>query len=182
MNILEKLQNDANGISVLYVEDNDDIRLETVRFLKRFFTALDVCKNGIEGLENYKHNKQDIVITDIKMPFMSGLEMSNEIKKLNRKIEIIVTSAFNDSDLLLKAIEIGVHQYILKPVDLSLFAATLLKAIQLVKTEKKVQALYERVQNILNFQDNLVFTVDNSDITACNKAFLNFLVLQVLEI
>jgi len=65
-------------------------------FLNKIFTKLDAVENGEEGLKKYTQNHYDIVITDIQMPKMDGLEMISRIKELHEKQEIIVVSAYND--------------------------------------------------------------------------------------
>lgn len=178
MSILKQLQEIAQDITVLYVEDDEEIREQTGSYLKRFFNSVEVCKNGKDGLDSYALKHHDIVITDIKMPIMDGLEMSLEIKKLNRKAEIILITAFSETELLLKAIDIGVEQYIIKPINAAIFASTLIKTIRLIKLEKHTQILHQRIQNILNFQDNLLFVTDLKHINSCNKAFLKFFRLE----
>jgi diguanylate cyclase (GGDEF)-like protein/PAS domain S-box-containing protein len=106
--------------TVLYVEDDDNTREEIAFFLEKFVKTLIVAKNGQEGLDLYKKNFPDLIITDIQMPIMNGIEMSREIKILNKNIPIIITTAFNETDYLLNAINSGVDKYILKPVNLKI--------------------------------------------------------------
>jgi YesN/AraC family two-component response regulator len=85
-------------------------------FLLPRVKKLDQAKDGKEGLELYKTNKHDVIVTDIKMPVMNGFEMSRAIKLINKEIPIIITTAYNDTELLIESIEIGVRQFILKPI------------------------------------------------------------------
>jgi diguanylate cyclase (GGDEF)-like protein len=174
MSILTQLQTEAASLCVLYIEDEEAIAKQVSAFLKKFFASVDVCKNGAEGLENYRQKRQDIVVTDIAMPVMDGLTMSKAIKELTPNAEIIVTTAHAEQDLLLKAIDIGVEQYVLKPIEPSIFATALLKAIKVIKLEKRTKALNEKISNILNFQDNLIFLTDQDGILLCNQPFLKF--------
>ncbi len=174
MGILSKLQDQARTISLLYVEDEESLRVQTSAFLEKFFTSLHVCKNGREGLESFKKFKQDIVVSDIRMPELDGLLMCEEIRKIEPKAEIIITTAFSEKEQLLKAIDLGVNQYLIKPIDSSLFATELLKSIRIIKLEHRTKMLMEKIQNIINFQDDLVCLSDLRSITACNKAFLTF--------
>lgn len=181
MGILNLLKEESAGISLLYVEDERSIREQTAAFLQRFFDPIEVCRDGKEGLASYEKRRHDIVVTDIRMPQMDGLAMSKEIKKLNKKAEIVITTAFSEKELLLEAIDIGVEQYVLKPIEGSLFASALLKTIRTLRLEKRTQMLYERIQNILNFQDNLLFVTDLEHINTCNRAFLRFFAFSGLK-
>lgn len=107
--------------SVLYVEDEDLIREHTVDIFNTFFNSVEEASDGLEGLEKYKENENqngkffDLVVTDIMMPNMDGLTMIKEIMKLNPEQHIIVTSAHNESNLLIDLIQQGITNFIMKP-------------------------------------------------------------------
>ena len=104
-------------LKVLLVEDEDSIsRLLKEAVADSFYTFL-IAKDGLEGIALFKKLKPDIVITDIMMPHMSGLEMAQELRKINPDIHIIVLSAFSEKEKLLSAIDIGINKYFLKPFD-----------------------------------------------------------------
>jgi DNA-binding response OmpR family regulator len=104
-------------LKVLLVEDEESIsRLLKEAVADSFYTFL-IAKDGLEGIALFKKLKPDIVITDIMMPRMSGLEMAQELRKLNPDIHIIVLSAFSEKEKLLSAIDIGINKYFLKPFD-----------------------------------------------------------------
>lgn len=103
-------------ISILYVEDDDTTRENLFNFLSRRFRIVYTARDGKEGLDLFKDKNPDIVITDIRMPVMDGLRMAEEIKKINNDTPVIVTTAFGDAPYLIKAIEIEIDGYILKPI------------------------------------------------------------------
>ncbi len=103
-------------ISVLYVEDQPDIQEEFVDILSLFVDEVFVAANGEEGLRAYNEKLPDIIITDIQMPIMSGLQMIQKIREDNKDIPVVVTTAFNENKYLLEAIALGVEHYLLKPV------------------------------------------------------------------
>ena len=82
-------------ITVLYVEDEDMMRESVVTLLKRRFKEVLVACNGAEALDIFKKNKVDIIITDLQMPVMDGMELSKHIREIN-STPIVVVSAFND--------------------------------------------------------------------------------------
>ena len=80
------------GLSVLYVEDDEEIREQLARILRRRVGALYLAGNGLEGVEAYRRHRPDLVITDILMPLMDGLAMAAEIRRDSRTTPIIVTT------------------------------------------------------------------------------------------
>ncbi len=126
------------SITLLYVEDDTNAREETAFFLENKVQKLYQAKDGQEGIQIFKdhQDKIDIIITDIQMPNMNGLDMASEIKILNQDIPIIITSAFNDSDYLFKAIEVGISHYVTKPVDLMQLIQKLIQIAQNINMKK----------------------------------------------
>ena len=109
------------NITILYAEDEKDLREVTHQILKGFTKKQYVAQNGQEGLELFKKYEKeiDLIITDVNMPILNGLDMVKEIKKINMNIPIIVATAFSNKEYLLEAIDIGVDKYVLKPIDIS---------------------------------------------------------------
>ena len=105
-------------ISLLYVEDDPATREQLGFLLKRSVSKLYVAANGRQGIELFRAHAPDIVITDIMMPVMNGLDMAREIRKQNPDCQIIVLTAYSDTGYLLDSISIGINHYIQKPVDL----------------------------------------------------------------
>jgi len=106
---MNKLFDFAKTLKVLYVEDNEEARESTVALLSNIFNNIETGVDGKDGLEKFKKQKFDLVITDILMPRMNGLEMIEEIKKIDKNIPIIIISAYNGNDYLLKSIKLGVR-------------------------------------------------------------------------
>jgi PAS domain S-box-containing protein len=115
-------------ISVLYVEDEKMIRDEIIDILEGETASFYVAKNGKEGLELFKEYKPDLVLTDIRMPEMDGIEMSKAILQLEPGVPIIISSAFNDSEYFLESIRLGIHYYLIKPINIKELFCTLEKA------------------------------------------------------
>ena len=104
-------------LRVLYVEDEDVVRNTIYEMLRRRITDVYVASDGREGLQMFQEYNPELVITDIRMPHMDGLEMITNIKRLNSDVQIIITSAHSESEYFLKAIDIGIDKFVLKPVD-----------------------------------------------------------------
>ena len=117
MDNINEIINFSKKLNVLYVEDNKAVREMTLLILKDLFNKVIVAENGREGIEKFKDNKIDLIISDVTMPIMDGLEMSQEIKKLNPNIPIVILSAHNDEEFIQKANLFGVDKYLIKPLN-----------------------------------------------------------------
>lgn len=102
--------------AVLYVEDAEMMREALAYYLRRRLGKLDVAGNGKEGLELFGQNHYDLVLTDIRMPVMDGLEMAQAIKAKNPLTPVIILTAHSESDYVSRAEKIGVDRYLKKPV------------------------------------------------------------------
>jgi DNA-binding NtrC family response regulator len=120
--------NEKVPITILYVEDEPDLRERIRIVLNMYFTHVIVAANGKEGLELFTHHLPDIVVSDIKMPVMDGLEFTKRIRKAAPETPVILTTAFTETDYLLKAIELGVTAYVRKPLDCRLLVETITHA------------------------------------------------------
>lgn len=127
-------------LKLLYVEDETDTREELSRFLKRRIGSLVTAANGMEGLEKFKLHQPDLVITDLRMPEMSGMEMLEQIRLIDPICPVIIISALSDSATLLDAVQKGIAHYVVKPVDPS--------ELQLVLEKVNEQIRHRRSQLI----------------------------------
>lgn len=150
-------QGEKLAISVLYVEDEEITRSAVARMLKRRVLNVYEAENGQEGLEMYMQYRPDIVISDIRMPVLDGMEMSKEIKGLDKNSKIILTTAHSDAGILINSIEVGIDKYILKPLDMVSLFSSVEKCAENIMLEKKIQQqnkekdeLIAKLQNALN--------------------------------
>lgn len=125
--------------TLLYVEDEEEVREFLKKRLERKVKKLYVAKDGVEGLESFCENRPDFVLTDVTMPNLNGIDMAIKIREIDPKIPIIIMSAHSDTSYLLKSIEIGVHNYLLKPIDKNKLYDTLENAIKSNFLEKEVE-------------------------------------------
>lgn len=104
-------------LKILLVEDEENLARLLKDAIGDNFYSFTIAKDGVEGIELFKKIKPDIVITDIMMPRMSGLDMAKELKRINPKTPIIILSAFSEKEKLFSAIDVGITKYFLKPFD-----------------------------------------------------------------
>jgi len=187
-------------INILYVEDEDEVRTLTTGVLSKFVNSIITATNGLEGLEIFRdHNKEgskleeiDLIITDINMPKMDGLEMLEETYKIDHTTPAIVTTAHNDADFLKHAINLRVRGYVSKPLNLhDLIDAILLSVestflrkelIQMNKNlELKIEEKTIELRSILDSQENMILVLDENRLSSVNKTLLDFFGLSSID-
>ncbi|MDZ7817136.1 MAG: response regulator transcription factor [Aliarcobacter sp.] len=104
-------------LKILIVEDEKRLAQLLKDAISDTFFSVVIAKDGKEGLKKFKTFKPDIIITDIMMPYCDGLEMTQKIKEDDELIPIIVLSAHSEKEKLLKAIDLGINKYFIKPFD-----------------------------------------------------------------
>ncbi|WP_298753447.1 response regulator [uncultured Arcobacter sp.] len=125
--------------SILYVEDEINVQNELAEFLENFCDNLYTANNGFEGLELFKKYTPEIIITDIKMPTMDGLEMTTKIKEISEDVSIVFTTAFSDVLYFQEAIELQVEGFILKPISLDALDKKLCNLISSYELKKELE-------------------------------------------
>lgn len=108
-----------NTLTLLYVEDEESVRKEMTKLLSYVFKNIIPAVDGQDGLNKFKENKDeiDIILSDISMPVLNGLEMMKEIKKIDNTIPTVFLTAHEDKSYLLESINIQITQYIIKPIS-----------------------------------------------------------------
>jgi DNA-binding response OmpR family regulator len=147
----------TKNLKILFVEDEKSIRVSLKETIGDEFKSFTTASDGVDGLNKFLNNKFDLIISDISMPKMSGLEMIAEIKKISKDIPIILLSAYSDKDKLLQAIDIGVTKYLIKPIDPEELLETILKITEQNQENEILQLkksyFYDLNKNILYFKD-----------------------------
>lgn len=134
---------------LLLVEDDEESRQVLHRLLGTFFHNIELCSNGEEAWKIYQQGIIDIVITDISMPKMSGLELIANIRQKNKSLPILILSAFNEPEYFIQSIEYGIDGYLLKPFNYEQFYTILSKVITRIENEKRVQLYSENLEKML---------------------------------
>ncbi|QWV99260.1 response regulator [Geomonas nitrogeniifigens] len=132
----------GNGFTLLYVEDDEITRQTVLTLLGRRFPGLVLhsARNGGEAMKLYGTYAPDLVVTDIKMPVMSGIEMARRLLERTPSLPVIVTSAHSDMQYLLESIELGIARYVLKPIDSGKLFAAIDACLNTLSLERELQA------------------------------------------
>ena len=140
-----------SDLSLLYVEDEASTREQVSRILSTRGYQVTVAENGEQGLELFSRQTPDIVLTDIMMPRLNGLEMARAMRATSPEIQIACMTAFSDTSYLIDAIDIGIGQFVLKPIEFHrLFAALdrCQKVVELRRHQKALEAENLRTKKI----------------------------------
>lgn len=124
-------------IKILYIEDDPFIRQSAIEYLSYYCDNIFEAQDGLEGFEKYKEIEPDIIISDIQMPKLDGLSLVEKIRKEDDKTQIIILTAHADTDYLLKAVELKLLKYLVKPVSESTLLPVLKNALEYIEDKTK---------------------------------------------
>jgi len=136
----------SKPLRVLYVEDDLRIRNNYEKVFKEMFRQVDLAADGAEGVKAFIQSPYDIVITDINMPNMNGIEMIQNIFEKHPEQSIIVTSAHDEPQYLLELIELGIEKFLIKPLDFSKMIAVLFRTCRRLHQLKELQDYQNRIE------------------------------------
>jgi len=145
---------------ILYIEDDDITRENISSYLKRQCKELHIAKNGEEGLDAFDKYTPDIVITDIEMPKLNGLDMAKKIRKKSPSAQIIITTAYTSNEYLLQAVNLHLVQYIVKPISLPKLTSAL---------QDCDEFLEEEIETKKNFAENIFYDIYTKELIKENE-------------
>jgi C4-dicarboxylate-specific signal transduction histidine kinase len=137
--------------SILYLEDDKMIQKELINILECFCEDLYIADDGVEGLEYYEKHDPQLIISDIQMPNMDGIEFAKKVKEDNKNKKIIFITAFSDTKYLKDAIDLQVSGYILKPLNVQV----LIQKVEEIAQEFAIKEELEHKNKLLLQQSKL---------------------------
>lgn len=143
---IELLLEKSKHLKVLYVEDDDASRDSTLQSLNIFFEDITLADNGEEGYEAFVDSKFDLIITDLRMPVLSGEEMIEKIRQIDSEIIILILSADVSAKSFTKTIRAGIEGYLLKPIDIEQFVALIKKSVDNIINKKEMKNYKENLE------------------------------------
>ncbi|WP_026894901.1 response regulator [Clostridiisalibacter paucivorans] len=129
INVLQK-------IKILYVEDEPITRNQVYRFLKKRVGKTITAENGEDGIRKFIEYKPDLIITDLVMPDMSGIEMMRKIRQQGFRCPFIITSALSDANTILETVDLKIEKYLIKPVNIDILMKNLVQIATEILEEK----------------------------------------------
>ena len=172
------LEKYGRELSVLFVEDDEGISKEMNFLLGDIFTKVDSGFDGIEGLSKYNQYFQanekyyDLLITDIRMPNMNGIELIKNIYSINPSQKVIVLSAHNESEYLMELVNIGIAQFILKPIDYNNFLDVIYKVSKMIYEDKLLNNNDKKeISPFINITDELIWNKELKQLFLNNNIF-----------
>ncbi len=152
---IERIKELTGKLTVLYVEDETVVHQQIVGILKLFFGRIISAYNGQEGLELLRNNQVDLVITDIQMPQLNGLDMVAHIRKEMPFLPVIITTAFNDQDYFIRSIDLRIDKYLLKPIQQKSAEAVFYSVAKMIDDRHKAEELeHKKLQERINKVSN----------------------------
>ncbi|APW64347.1 DNA-binding response regulator [Poseidonibacter parvus] len=142
-----------NKIKVLYVEDDDIARENGIEYLENYFEYIYESSDALSALKLYEKHQPHLIITDIQMPKLNGLEFIQRIREKDKKVQVIVISAFSNKEYLFKAIELQLVKYLIKPLKEQEFQEALSLCIESINNDSS---------NIYKLNSDYTFDIFNS--------------------
>lgn len=179
--ILQELKKISADYSLLYIEDNEGLRTNLAKLLNKFFKDIHTAENGKIGFDMFKKYHPDIIITDINMPEMNGLEMAQKIHDISPSSKMIIMSAYDEKEYLHQAINVGIFRYLNKPAKTEALMQTLYEALLVIQKEEDNMLLHVQMQDIFNYQNNIIIMLKNKVPILVNHRFLDFFDVERIE-
>jgi CheY-like chemotaxis protein len=184
---VDNLKDFIKTLNVLYVEDEISAREISTKILKIFFNSVDAKENGLEGYlafkEKYLNNERyDLIISDINMPILDGMEMLEKIREMDTQVPVIFITARHESDILLRAIELQISDFIIKPLSIDTISTIINKASEklflintLLKKNTELELYLKTIEQIA-----FIIKMDlDFNITYINELFCNIMACEM---
>ncbi len=168
-----------SNLTLLYAEDDLQSRKNYAFVLEEYFSTVYLAEDGREALDLYHEKKPDVLLLDISMPFINGLDVAKFIRTTNKDIPIIMLTAHADQEKLLTAIPLGLSKYLLKPIDDRSLIQAVIKTIQELKNRDIISIGENLLWNKTNA--NLFYNEENIKLTKKEHKLVAFLVRSLGE-
>ena len=163
------------NFTILYVEDDEMVRKNAVEYLNRLCKEVYEAKDGKEAIGIWQDLNPDIIITDISMPKLNGIDMASYIRSKDKDVQIIIATAHSDTEYLLKAVELQLVKYIIKPITKDKLINALELSLGLIEDKSKFN-LYLSKTHRYNAYEKVIYNNDKEiKLTKNETLFLDLL-------
>ncbi|MCV6606900.1 MAG: response regulator [Campylobacterales bacterium] len=156
LGVLEKLKD----YNLLFIENEQGIRDNFQELFSLLFNNVYVGKDGLEGLELYKKHSPDLIITDIKMPNMDGIQLTKKIRERDNKTSIVIISAHTEQELLMESIPLHLVDYVVKPLNQTKLNSVFTKFLKENQIEEFVYD-YEKSKTVVKGEEHVLSLKEN---------------------
>jgi len=177
-NVIDNIVKYTKDLKVLFIEDDFNSRVQTLKMLENFFLTVVTAVDGLDALQKFEKQEFDIIFSDINMPKLNGIEFIKQVRNKNNHIPIVMISAYDNSPYLLSCIEIGIEGYLIKPIEIGQFLKVLQKIVD------KVYDIVENANNIILLEGDYCWNKSTKklskdgeiSLTSNESKFLDFLI------
>lgn len=163
------------NFTILYVEDDAQVRRGAVEYLRRMCKKVLEAKDGKEAIGIYKKERPDIIITDINMPKLNGLDMARYIRSEDKEVQIIVATAHSDTDYLMQAVELQLVKYLIKPITQAKLLSALKQSVSLIEDKSKFTLALSATCSYNAYSQLILEGDDEIKLTKNERLFLDLL-------
>jgi len=163
--------------TILYAEDDQEARENLAIILQQYFDIVYTASNGKEALDFYHEKHPDILLLDISMPSLNGLDVARTVRQADLSTPIIILSAHSDREKLLSAVNLKLDAYLLKPIDTTELTKTILKLIDQIENKEIIHLRKDLIWNRKN--TNLIYKEQQVKITKKERLLLKILTKHI---
>lgn len=173
---MQNIKSKLKTVTILYAEDEEGIRKNITKTLRYYAKKVFEATNGKEALELYEENRPDIIISDIHMPIMDGIDFIKEIRKVDKTTPVVMITAHTDKKYLLEAVELHMEKYIVKPINTKILFETLGKCLEALNFDEIVTLSCDK-DYTYDFGDKKLKY--KNDVILLNKKEISFMELLI---
>lgn len=156
----KELKEKLKTLTLLYVEDEEGIRKNIADSLRYYLKDVYEASNGEEGYLLYKAKSPSIILSDIHMPILNGIEFIKKVRQKDRSTPVVMITAHTDKEYLLEAVELHMEKYLVKPIELDLLFEVLAQCVKMLEINKIIK---------LNIDDNYSYDFDKKELYYKNE-------------
>ena len=163
------------NLTILYVEDEADVRRNAVEYLKRIAKEVLEAKDGKEAIKIWADEKPDIIITDISMPRLNGLDMARYIRSKDSDVQIIIATAYTDTDYLMQAVELNLVKYLVKPITKDKLLTALAQSVEKSKSSHNFSVKFSKTCSYSAYTQHVTWDNKTIKLTKNEVLFMDLL-------